>query len=295
MWSSQGQTIFTAATHGLLTADFEASGIDVSAFGFYGQPAFLARESANPAYLDRYAEWVLTRPRSPAYEAHVRATVSKLAHLLGAAFAAHDARGRCLAASSMMTRMLDRLHVWSFCLFGSVVLEAPALDMRSVIQTIAFNDDPEAVAGHAWVCAPPYLIVDMSLALQHCDPAMARLVPDVVLDGHAAIIEARVEDCVHERVRAMFAHIEGWRDPELHHRLDPSLQGFLRTFPAREVVVGDLNMRFVPIAIRQPSETLAEIEMTRGGPLGTTIWNSIVAPVFECEQTLQVNSSTPPW
>ena len=275
------QTPRTARQHEVLTADFKASGIDPDRFGFYDQPAFLARESADPAYLARYAEWVLTRPMSPEYDAHVRVTVPKLARLLATAFAAYDSHGRCIAAYSMMTRMLDRLHVWSFGIFGSVVIEAPALGLRRAIQTIAFSGDPLGIVGHAWVCAPPFLIVDCSLALQHWDSAIAPLVPDVILaDATAPKVHARVEDCINDNVRALFAQAEGWHDLNLHQRLDPRLQGFLRTFPARDVTAPNLRMRFVPVVIRQPAEMLAQIELDDEGRSGRTIWNSIVAPAF---------------
>lgn len=283
MWDSHGQTIFTAGQHALLTADFEASGIDPGTFGFYNQLGFLARENQNPAYLDRYAEWVLTRPMSAEYAAHVRATVPKLAHLLSDAFAAHDAHGRCLAAGSMMVRMLDLLQVWSFGLFGSVVIEAPDRSTRRAIQTIACKRGPDsdAAAGHAWVCAPPFLVVDITLALQRWDGAIAPCIPDIILAGsEASKVEARAEDIVDDRVRMLFAEVEGWHDPWLHHRIDPSLRGFHQTFPAREVIMRDINLRFVPALIRLPDERLAEIGVKRGGPSGRDLWNSVVAPAF---------------
>lgn len=274
---------WTAGQHALLTADFEASGIDTRVFGFTDQLGFLVREGTDPAYLERYAQWVLTRPRSPAYEDHVHATVPKLAHLLSTAFATHDAHGRCHYACSMMTRMLDLLQVWSFGLFGSVVIEAPDQGLRRTMRTIAFkrDPDPDAAAGHAWVCAPPFLIVDTTLALQGWDAAILPLLPGVVVAGsEASKVEARVEDIVDDRVRDLFADAEGWHDPYLHHRLDPSLRGFHQTFPARDVIMTKVHMRFVPILVRQPTERLAEIEMKRGGPSGQAVWNSIVAPAF---------------
>lgn len=283
MFGEQGQSFLTAGQHALLTADFEASGIDPGMFGFYDQLGFLARESTDPAYLARYAQWVLTRPMSSGYEAHVRAVVPKLAHLLSDVFASHDAHGRCNAACSMMTRMLDLLQVWSFGLFGSVVIEAPDQGLRRTMRTIAFkrDPDPDAAAGHAWVCAPPFLVVDPTLALQRWDATTLPFLPGVVLAGsEASKVEARVEDIVDDRVRDLFADAEGRHDPYLHHRLDPSLRGFHQAFPAREVIMPKLHMRFVPVLIRQPCETLAEIEVKRSGPSGQAIWNSVVVPAF---------------
>ncbi|AVA12958.1 MULTISPECIES: hypothetical protein [Sphingopyxis] len=157
MVDNERHTMFTVGQHALLTADLEVSGIDPDRFGFYDQLGFLARENTDPAYLERYAQWVLTRPMSPVYEARVRAVVPKLAHLLRETFAAHDAHGRCLAVCSMMTRMLDLLQIWSFGLFGSVVLEVPDQGRRTM-RTIAFKRDPDAdaAAGHAWSARRPF-------------------------------------------------------------------------------------------------------------------------------------------
>lgn len=275
------QAMLKVRQHALLTADFKTSGVDPDAFGFYNQPAFRARESVNDAYLTNYAEWVMTRPLSPDYEAHVRATLPKLAHLLAITFANHGALGRCVPASSMMTRMLERLHVWSFCVFGSVVLEAPALGLRDAFQTIGFKRDPRHIIGHSWVCAPPFFIVDTTLAFQHWKSAIAPLVPSVVLaDAKAPIIHAQAVDCVNDGVRALFAQTEGWDDPYLHHRLDPRLAGFLRLFPARGVTTKDLRMRFVPVVITQPADMLAKIELVDAGPTGRFLWNKVVAPAF---------------
>ncbi|WP_148650819.1 MULTISPECIES: hypothetical protein [Sphingopyxis] len=131
------------------------------------------------------------------------------------------------------------------------------------------------------VCAPPFLIIDATLALQRWDAAILPFLPGVVLAGsEASKVEARVEDIVDDRVRDLFADAEGWHDPYLHHRLDPSLRGFHQTFPARDVIMPKLHMRFVPVLIRQPCETLAEIEVKRGGPSGLDVWNSVVTPAF---------------
>lgn len=137
MHSISDQALRTARQHELLTVDFRASGIDPAQFGFFDQPAFLAREHSNVDYPTNYAEWVLTRPISADYAAHVTATVPRLAQLLASAFADRGAWGCCVQASNMMMRMLDLLHVWSFCIFGSVMIEAPALGLRRAIQTVA--------------------------------------------------------------------------------------------------------------------------------------------------------------
>jgi hypothetical protein len=281
MFGISEQALWTARQHELLTADFRASGIDPTQFGFFDQPAFLAREHSHVDYLTNYAEWVVTRPISANYAAHVTATVPKLSQLLASALADRGAWGCCVGASNMMMRMLDLLHVWSFCIFGSVVIEAPALGLRRAIRAVGFKSDPRNIVGHTWVCAPPFLIVDTTLALQNWDSVIAPLIPEVVLaDAQAPRVYAQVSDCVNEEIGAFFAHREGWHDPDLHFRLNPKLPGILTRFPAREVTTRDIRVRFVPVMIRQPAETLAQMEADDQRLSARTIWNDVVGPAF---------------
>ena len=284
MGEAKQRKLWAAGAHGRLTAEFVAAGIDPSAFGFYDQPAFQAQEQRDGAYLEKYAEWVATRPLDAAYEAHVRATVPKLASMVAAALAADDMQGGCMTAFSMLTRMLDRLGVWSFGIIGSANLGVAHLDLRRCLHTIDEKDHPDAVLGHAWVCAPPFYIVDAWLALQHwAGTPMAPFVPPVVLADTAAapVVRPAVEDCVSVDVRMRYAEVEGGLDPSLHHRLEPRLAGFGGRFPAREVQLGQLHVRYVPIAIRQTTEPLELVNAGSGkGRPAIVIWDAEIAPAF---------------
>lgn len=187
MGEAKQRKLHAAGAHDRLTAELLGAGIDPTAFGFYDQPAFAAQEQRDTTYLEKYADWVMTRPIDEPYEAHVRATVPKLASLVAAALAADDMQGGCITAYSMLTRMLDRLGVWSFGVIGSANLDVPHLELRRSLHTIDDKDHPGSVLGHAWVCAPPFFIVDASLALQHwTGTRMAAFVPPVVLADAAA-------------------------------------------------------------------------------------------------------------
>lgn len=76
---------------------------------------------------------------------------------------------------------------------------------------------------------------------------MAGLVPPVVLgDAQAApVVRPTVEDCVGEAVRKRYGRDEGRFDPQLHHRPEPRLKSFGRSFPAREAKLDALNVRYV--------------------------------------------------
>lgn len=112
---------------------------------------------------------------------------------------------------------------------------------------------------------------------------MAAFVPPVVLADVAAapVVRTTVEDCVSVEIRERHARAEGRLDLRLHHRLEPRLAAFGSRFPAREVALGQLSVRYVPIAIRQTEEPLELVNAGTGkGRPAIVIWNDEIAPAF---------------
>ena len=269
--------------HQNLTEEFIAAGIDCNEYGFFNQAAFIEREQQDPAYLEKYAKWVSTRPISPEYDKHVREVVPRLAGLVAAALAEDDMQGGCVAAASMISAMLDRLGVWSYGIVGSANLYVDSLKIVRHLHIVDEKDFPDAALGHSWIAAPPYLIVDASMAEQHWgrDAIKAHIPPVILADGVARTIRPTVDDVVSDRVQNHFAARERRHDTQLHHRLEPRLKSFGSDFPAHEVAEGELRLRYVPVAIRMSDCPLEEINA--GGSIGRPaleIWQEVVAPAF---------------
>ncbi len=258
-------------------------GIDTSDFGFYDSEAFLRAESADASFLEQYAHWVALRPRDPAYDTHVRDVVPRLTNLLAETLRADGMIGGCVAAVGMMTRVLDRLKVWSFGVHGCLTLEVKSQKLWRGFATCDDVDFEGGVQGHSWVVAPPYGIVDASLILQRLagDP-IQRFVPATLLcDTELKIVTPDVTDVVSARRREQFARQDGRFDSQLHHRLEPRLRKFGQSFPAVELTKGELRLRYVPIAIRQTDVPLEQINSEgRVGRPAINIWRETIAPAF---------------
>jgi hypothetical protein len=253
-------------------------GIDTSQFGFYDQPAFLTQEARDPAFLETYAVWVQTRPFSPDYAQRVRSVVPRLAEVLAGLFEANDMQRSCVAASSMMPPILDRLGIWSFGLKGSLTMEVPARHIWRCQALIDVADFPGAELGHAWVAAPPFRIVDPTIGLQNPpgDAICGYIPPFVAVEDDARVVKPSVTDVVGAEIRAHHALMEGRQDPQLHHRLNPSLRNFSRSFPALETTVGELTLRYVPAGVRLSDVTLEQINS--GGDRGLSgreVWEIV--------------------
>ena len=260
-----------------------AHGIDTKRFRFYDQIAFLARETKDPTFLENYAKWVALRPRDEAYNRHVRDVVPRLTQIVAAALRKDGLQGACVIASDMLTRMLDRLGVWSFGVSGSLTLEIEKANVLGGLQSVDDKDFPNAVLGHAWVTAPPYRIVDAALALQRLTgDQMGDYLPlHLLIESGAKIVRPSVADVVSARVRARYAIREGALDLKLHYRLEPRLRSFGRDFPALEILSGAVRLRYVPAAVRKTELPLELINAKSGiGRPAIEIWHTDVAPAF---------------
>lgn len=183
---------------------FKNLGIDTSKFEFFDQPNFLQEEQLNPEILNNYAHWVNTRPRSPAYENHVRAVVPEVCKIIQTSFQNDGFTASCVAASSMICRILDRLGVWSYAVAGSTVFKVKDSSIERFLWTIDKPDFPNAFLGHAWVCAPPFLVVDATVSLQNW-PKRDKIIPylsNILMFEKGVIVNPTASDVISAEIRS---------------------------------------------------------------------------------------------
>ena len=270
------------AEFGDLQKRFRSDEVDTTQFGFYDQPSFIEREKANPAYLEMYAKWVLLRPLSEEYADHVRTIVPRVVALIARSLREDGWEGSCVAAAGLIARVLDRLRVWSFGLAGSTTFSVEDPPIWRGLYIVDEEDFPGAALGHSWICAPPYVVVDATAALQRWGNDRIRsFIPQTILDDVGKHIRPRVEDVVSSAIRAKAAAVYGRDDPNLHYRLRPDLLVFERHFRATQATLGPLTIRYVPVAVRQPDCSLEEINSTGSiGRTGRELWEQVIRPAF---------------
>lgn len=281
MGEAKRRALARASAHDRMDEMLRGVGVDTTRFGFYDQPAFMEQEIRDGRFLERYAEWVQSRPRTEDYDARGRSLVPRLAGFLADLFEREGMQRSCVHASAMMPRILDRLGVWSFGLKGSMVMEVADEDLWRGQSMCDFADFAGAELGHAWVVAPPFVIVDPTVRLQSPagDPMNAYLPPIVAVE-EAAVVRPTVDDVVSAEMRAHYARQEGRADERLHLRLVPQLAAFASGFPAREACFGPLSLRYVPAGVRISD---VELELINGAAerlTGAEVWNEHVLPEF---------------
>ncbi len=265
-----------------LDQELKELGINTDTFGFYDQDAFISQEKRDSYFLEKYARWVMLRPRDELYNAHVRRIVPLLTKVITAGFKEDNWHGSCVAASSIIARSLDRLGVWSFGVSGSLILEVKKKKIWRGFHISDFQDFPGAALGHAWVVAPPFFVLDATLGLQRWkegDP-MKDHIPDFIIAEDGVKIKPTLLDIVSAEMQMQCAR-RGLADSQLHHHLNPGLKEFGKHFPAYEVQSDLLTARYIPEAVRVSDVPLEQIN-SQGeiGRTGEEIWKQIVTPAF---------------
>lgn len=158
--------------------------LDMSRPGFYDEPAFLAAERTDPTLLEAYAAFVEARPLPEGYVQYARARVEQTASFLLKELRADGRKGACIDMSAAISRFLERQGVWNYIVTGAVTISFPASTGRAPKHFWPIGNGPctpGASAAHMWVNAPPFRIVDLTLAMQPYGNGEERWLPDAIL------------------------------------------------------------------------------------------------------------------
>ena len=271
-----------------LDARLRRLGVNTEEFGFYDQPAFMALERADPLALELYSSWVLTRSRDENYNIYARATVPKLAALIEAQLAATGTVGVCVNVATAMARMLDRLGIWSFAARGSLTIELPLKPEagKRYFPENEMRTNPDDIAGHGWLVAPPFIVADPTLRHQKwvdLHPAIAALLPAVVAAEAGEVVRPRWFDTVSDNVVAATNLKKHDLNGRLPYRMNHGLARLERSLPGRDVRIGDLSLRYIAGSVTvsdKPLETIPALDGSTPDLMPIAMWAKNIAPAF---------------
>lgn len=231
--------------------DFKERGIPTDNPGFCDHPNFLATEALDPSFLTNYAAFVARRPYDPAYLDSARITISNAAEMLYQVLLKHGRLGACVDISGILSRILDQEGIWNCPIKGSLTIDFPA---ESGLESSYFwsVDHGNFVAGHAWIFAPPFTVVDVAIKQQPYRQPKLTYLPEKILSEDRQSVAVSLGDIASPSVQAeMLMH----GIPREHH-LDvsvPQLADMLKVFPAISVPgLRDSRLKYTPVAVGMP-------------------------------------------
>ncbi len=232
-------------------------GIDYSTPEFYNDPAFKRAEADDPIFLENYAELIESQTYSEAYIERVRAIVPKVVEFLSAELARDGRLGACIDASLVLTKILERLGIWNYVSGGSLTID---FDQDTGVGTRYWahfvEPGAEAKVGHAWVTAPPFKVIDLTIRQQQFTQDQAPFLPRFVLsEQFTSVAGVSLDDMVDQDLQAK-CRKAGISPPSIHEFMRTDGRGAAR-----------FMNKIHPFAIRTARATLKYFPCMMGAPL----------------------------
>ena len=259
--------------------------IDTGSPGFYDDPHFIQQEKADANFLETYARFVELRPYETEYLQRVRCELPLIFETFRREVATAGADGACIDASNVLSRMLDREGIWNYGVKGSVTIHFSKTSGIPPLYFWSYDIHPESRpvgAAHAWIVAPPFRVVDLTIKYQPYERGRDML-PEGVLAENADLAAADFKDMFSEEyleqrgLPYMFILAAKMSSADVIKALVPRLIEFQEFFHASSIECPAVRLKYVPIAIGAPAEGLEGITNRRyNGRFGFEIYRDLI-------------------
>lgn len=240
-----------------LEAQFVDLGINFSKPVFQDSAAFLAVERRRPEILDDYARYVEVRDYSESELQAAQRKIEVAAGVVSAAVKADGRHGLCVTASGVLSRMLDEMGVWNFLVKGTMTVTFPPA-VSGGKQFFYALDAGHFEAPHAFVVAPPFLVVDASASAQSYPSASMRAsLPPLIMQRDFIPYRWKDEDIASPLVRV--SQLAGTSVRKYLQTRNPLMLKRMEEFPARVAVYPGGNCAYVVAGIGGYAEKLADL------------------------------------
>jgi hypothetical protein len=260
---------------------FSSLGIPFDEPGFYDHSNFLSEEQTDPYFLNCYASYVRQRSYDEEYANRVRRIVHIVSNILHRELVAEGRLGACVDLSMVLSRVLEKEGILNYCVNGALTINFPE---RKAIPTQFFWPlDIGVTAGHVWVAAPPFQVIDLTINRQPFERRMKAFVPDMWLIEESEKCRATVEDiCSAEFLYENYA--KGIRSHELHSQLTTTLRDISRRFPGVQVQHDGATYKYFVWKSSASDKPLDEITNQRwNGRYGKEIYRDLIRPALVVE------------
>src|SRR2546422_7438954 len=239
---------------------FRRHGIDFTNPGFCDSREFQAVERNNPVFLKSYAEYVQKLDLLAEYLEHARTVVRDTAEFLYNQLVADGRRGACVDISGAVLRFLERQGIWCYVVCGGVRVEFPpesGIRVRRFCPLMHRNNN--AFTGHAWIYAPPFKIVDVSISLQPYSEEQQRYFHGYTLAEQVdePLTPIDVRDLMENEL--VEDHVRRYRQMPTMDNISADQRQFMREFPAQHLAKDGLSFTYIPVKISAPLEPLEKM------------------------------------
>ncbi|WP_039037239.1 hypothetical protein [Pseudoalteromonas sp. ECSMB14103] len=241
-----------------LKQEFQSKGIPVDKVDFFDHPNFLRAEQFDDSYLVKFAKFVAEQTYSDEYLDKAEEIITGVCSVLSSELIENGREGACADIAGILSRILERKGVWSCCINGSSTIEFPK---NSGEETTYFwaVDNTNVAAAHAWVFAPPFSIIDITLKQQPYTGNKKQFIPEIICIKDAENAISHVEDIISPEVVLQMNMQRVPKDRMLEFGAS-QLQQIQDSIPAKLVTIDETRIKYSPVAIFATDKSLPKIK-----------------------------------
>ncbi|NOI65116.1 hypothetical protein [Vibrio sp. 99-8-1] len=230
-----------------LRKEFENKGIPLDRVDLFDHPNFLRAEQQDASYLVKFAQFVAEQPYSVDYLAKAEKIIEDVCAILSSELIENGRKGACADIAGILSRILELKGVWSCPIKGSSTINFPE---GSNEETTYFwsVDSSSAFAGHAWVFAPPFAIIDITLKQQPYSGDKKKYIPEIILVKDANKSHSNVEDIISPEAR-LYMQMQGIPKRKSLDFAASQLKPVQTSIPACNVLIEGTDIKYSPVAI----------------------------------------------
>lgn len=276
-----GLNIPSEQNHFELVKVFKDLNINTKKPGFYDNKAFIEVERAIPDFLNQYANFVASKVYSQGYLARAEHEIPIIAGILFNELKKSGRMGACADISMVLSRCLEEEGFWNYIAAGPLTIHFDSKSGKSDKYFWPVDKSlPHGAVAHAWVVAPPFTIIDLSVSFQSYSDGEAVLIPAYVLDKTEAIASYSAVDIFAPEIRAKL-YSSGYTIDKMIQNTLPSALPVIKRFPPRKVVGDHATLKYITIAIKAPDGLFEKMEnISFCGKRPYEVYQKVVKPAL---------------
>lgn len=139
-------------------------------------------------------------------------------------------------------------------------------------------DEGDFEAGHEWVYAPPFFVVDLTLKQQQREQRELQYFPDFMVSEEGLVKAADIKDIVSPDILLALI-MRGIPRNQLLAAINPTMERFVNTFETYSIQAEQTVLKYVPVATGAPECPLEEMfGISMEGRSAIEIYNDLVLP-----------------
>lgn len=260
-----------------LKSEFKSNSIDFSYPGFYDQPNFMKMEKRNAEYLVNYASFIEKSNYNTNYSQIARKKIDVISGILFNELKNDGRKGACIDLSMVLSRILEKESLWNYMVCGTLTIIYP--NNSGINNTYFWDMDiTNAKAGHVWVIAPPFRVIDLTLKIQDYPQPNNKYIPNYILAEKYLPATYNVEDICSPEI-LLAAKSNGIQKDDLIFTAHPERKIFYNEFKGSLVEIHKTRFKYIPSSITasdQPFEQITALNLNER--LGLDIYNDLIKP-----------------